>query len=105
MTGVQTCALPISWDNFHNAWAKGDSSMDIKLPLWPAKLVVPVMLAVLLWRLGLQLWGYLRMLGDPSRTPLAVPVAETVEQAARREIEETFHLTEPDATAARPPAT
>ncbi len=85
-----------TWDNFYNAWSKGDSSMDIKLPLWPAKLVVPVMLAVLLWRLGLQLWGYLRMLGDPSRTPLAVPVAETVEQAARREIAETLHLTEPD---------
>ncbi len=88
-----------TWDNFHNAWSKGDSSMDIKLPLWPAKLVVPLMLTVLLGRLGLQLWGYLRLLANPARMPLAVPVAETVEQAARREIEETLHLTEPDTLA------
>ena len=89
-------------DNFHNAWSKGDSSMDIKLPLWPAKLVVPLMLTVLLARLVLQLWGYVRMLANPALEPLAVPVAETVEQAARREIEETLHLSEPDPRADRP---
>ncbi len=92
-----------TWDNFYNAWSKGDSSMDIKLPLWPAKLVVPLMLTVLLVRLCLQLWGYLRLVADPGLTPLAVPVAETMEQAARREIEETLHLTEPDAGTKRPP--
>ncbi len=90
-----------TWDNFYNAWSKGDSSMDIKLPLWPAKLVVPLMLTVLLGRLALQLWGYLRLFANPTQVPLAVPVAETVEQAARREIEETLRLTEP--VAARPP--
>jgi TRAP-type C4-dicarboxylate transport system permease small subunit len=90
-----------TWDNFYNAWSKGDSSMDIKLPLWPAKLVVPLMLTVLLGRLALQLWGYLRLFANPAQVPLAVPVAETVEQAARREIEETLRLTEP--VAARPP--
>ena len=89
-----------TWDNFYNAWSKGDSSMDIKLPLWPAKLVVPLMLTVLLVRLMLQLWGYVRLLANPALMPLAVPVAETVEQAARREIEETLHLTEPDPLAA-----
>jgi len=92
-----------TWDNFYNAWSKGDSSIDIKLPLWPAKLVVPLMLTVLLARLVLQLWGYLRLLADPALKPLAVPVAETVEQAARREIEEALRLTEPDSAAARPP--
>ena len=92
-----------TWDNFYNAWSKGDSSMDIKLPLWPAKLVVPLMLGVLLARLMLQLWGYLRLLANPALKPLAVPVAETVEEAARREIEETLRLTEPDHAAARPP--
>ena len=53
-----------TWDNFHNACSKGDSSMDIKLPLWPAKLVVPLMLTVLPARLALQLWGYLRLVAD-----------------------------------------
>ena len=38
--------------------------MDIKLPLWPAKLVVPLMLTVLLARLALQLWGNLRLVAD-----------------------------------------
>ncbi|MBL8380669.1 MAG: TRAP transporter small permease [Burkholderiales bacterium] len=89
-----------TWDNFHNAWSKGDSSMDIKLPLWPAKLLVPAMLAVLLARLLVQLWGYLRMLANPARAPLAVPVPETAEQAAQREIDEALRLADTDARAA-----
>jgi C4-dicarboxylate transporter, DctQ subunit len=84
-----------TWDNFYNAWSKGDSSMDIKLPQWPSKLVVPLMLAVLLGRLLLQLWGYLRLVAEPAREPLAVPVPETVEQAARREIAEAVGRVDP----------
>ena len=44
LVAVAVCVLLIvgTWDNFYNAWSKGDSSMDIKLPLWPSKLVVPV---------------------------------------------------------------
>jgi TRAP-type C4-dicarboxylate transport system permease small subunit len=76
-----------TWDNFYNAWDRGDSSMDIKLPQWPSKLVVPLMLAVLLVRLALQLWGYARMVRDPARAPLAVPRVETVQEHARHEIE------------------
>jgi len=83
-------------DNFLNAWTKGDSSMDIKLQLWPSKLVVPLMLGVLLARLLLQLWAYLRLAADPSLAPIAVPVPETPEQAARREIEEAIGKLGPD---------
>jgi len=99
LVAIAACLLLIvgTWDNFHNAWSRGDSSMDIRLPLWPSKLVVPAMLVVLLARLLLQLWGYLRMLADPSGQPLAVPVPETIEQAARREIEEAIGRTEPPA--------
>jgi C4-dicarboxylate transporter, DctQ subunit len=79
-----------TWDNFLNAWSKGDSSMDIKLQLWPSKLMVPLMLGVLLLRLLLQLWAYLRLVADPSRPAIGVPVPETPEQAARREIEEAI---------------
>ncbi len=95
LVAVAVCVLLIvgTWDNFYNAWSKGDSSMDIKLPLWPSKLVVPLMLCVLLVRLLLQFWGYLRMVADPLGEPLAVPVPETVEQAARREIEDAIGKT------------
>jgi C4-dicarboxylate transporter DctQ subunit len=79
-----------TWDNFMNAWSKGDSSMDIKLQLWPSKLVVPLMLCVLLVRLLLQLWGYLRLLRDPGLAVLAVPLPATAAEAARREIEEAI---------------
>jgi TRAP-type C4-dicarboxylate transport system permease small subunit len=79
-----------TWDNFANAWSKGDSSMDIKLQLWPSKLVVPLVLAVLLARLLLQLWAYLRLLADPARPEIGVPRHETPEQAAQREAEEAI---------------
>lgn len=92
LLGVVVTVLLIggTWDNFFNAWDKGDSSMDIGLPLWPSKLVVPLMLLVLLARLLLQLWGYMRMVRDPSRAPLAVPRVETPEEHARREAEEAL---------------
>lgn len=77
-----------TWDNFHNAWARGDSSMDINLPQWPAKLVVPVMLGVLLWRLVLELWGYLRLLRRPDAEPVAVPLLEDAKKAVLKEAEE-----------------
>lgn len=85
-----------TWDNFLNAWIKGDSSMDIKLQLWPSKLMVPLMLGVLLVRLLLQLWAYLRLVADPSSRAIAVPVPETPEQVARREIEEAIGTLGPD---------
>jgi len=85
-----------TWDNFYNAWDKGDSSMDIRLPQWPSKLVVPLMLLVLLARLLLQLWGYARLVRDPSRAPLAIPLIETAREHARREIEEAIGKLEAD---------
>ena len=83
-----------TWQNFERAWRIGDSSMDIKLPLWPSKLVVPVALATLWLRLLLQLAGYLRLFLDPTRTPLAVPVAQTMAEAARKEIDDAMRALE-----------
>ncbi|HKU97938.1 MAG TPA: TRAP transporter small permease subunit [Vineibacter sp.] len=83
-----------TWQNFERAWRIGDSSMDIKLPLWPSKLVVPVALATLWLRLLLQLVGYLRLFLDPTRTPLAVPVAQTMAEAARKEIDDAMRALE-----------
>ncbi len=57
-----------------------DSSIDIGLPIWPAKLVVPVAFSVMCLRLVLQLWGYGRAfllgLSEPVAVPLVLSAAE-----------------------------
>ena len=79
-----------SWFHFYRAWTIGDSTIDISLPTWPSKLVVPVALTLLALRLVLQLAGYARLIADPTRVPIDVPVVVDVTEAARHEIEETF---------------
>ena len=64
-----------------------DSSIDIALPLWPAKLLVPVSLVVLWVRLALQLWGYGRAFRENARAPVAVPLIEDAATQASREAE------------------
>ncbi|MDB2407496.1 TRAP transporter small permease [Jannaschia sp.] len=78
-----------SWLHFQRSfdmslpmWSR-DSSMDIGLPIWPGKLVVPVALGILLLRLTLQLWGYGRAFALDQDRPVAVPlVADVATQAA-----------------------
>lgn len=63
-------------------WSR-DSSMDIALPLWPAKLLAPVAFSVLCLRLLLQLWAYGRAFVANDPTPVAVPmIADAATQAA-----------------------
>ncbi|RMF19445.1 MAG: TRAP transporter small permease [Gammaproteobacteria bacterium] len=71
--------------HFWRAWSLGDSSLDIQLPTWPAKLVVPVAFTVLALRLILQIWGYGRALMTGTETPVAVPLIESTATAAQRE--------------------
>lgn len=78
--------IPYSYNHFFRSWSFGDSTIDIELPTWPAKLLVPVMLSVLLIRLVIQLLGYIRLTINPDLTPVAVPVMKTVEQQAEDEI-------------------
>jgi len=87
-----TVALLIwgSWFHFERALNIGDSTMDIRLPTWPSKLMIPVALSLLLLRLLMQIYGYARLVADPSREPVAVPVIEDVEEHAKHEIEEAF---------------
>ncbi len=78
-----------SWAHFERSfdfaapmWSR-DSSMDIALPIWPAKLLAPVAFSVLCLRLVLQLFSYARAIvtGDPR--PVAVPmIADAATQAA-----------------------
>lgn len=63
-------------------WSR-DSSMDISLPLWPAKLLAPVAFSVLCLRLCLQIWAYSRAFLRNEERPVAVPmIADAATQAA-----------------------
>lgn len=71
-----------SFDFAAPMWSR-DSSMDIALPIWPAKLLAPVAFLVLVLRLCLQLFVYVRAFLRNDPRPVAVPlVADAATQAA-----------------------
>ena len=76
-----------SYLHFYRAYNIGDSSLDINLPTWPAKLVVPFALTILAFRLVLQCWGYLRAIKEKSQRPVAVPLIEDAATVAAAEAE------------------
>ncbi|MEM9145500.1 MAG: TRAP transporter small permease [Pseudomonadota bacterium] len=81
-----------------------DSTIDINLPVWPVKLIVPLMLALLAVRLGLQAWAYWRALASGEARPVAVPLIETAAEQAANEAE-TVSGAEPDTDAGAGPNT
>jgi len=76
-----------SYLHFWRAYSIGDSSLDINLPTWPAKLVVPFALTILALRLLLQIWGYARAIKEGGETPVAVPLVENAATVAAKEAE------------------
>lgn len=76
-----------SYLHFWRAYSIGDSSLDINLPTWPAKLVVTAALSILALRLCLQLWGYARALRQGGDSPVAVPLIESAAEVAAKEAE------------------
>ena len=78
--------IPYSWRHFERAFEFGDSTIDIELATWPAKLVVPVALSVLLVRLAVQFGGYLRLVAGPDLEPVAVPSIKDAAERAQEEI-------------------
>lgn len=83
-----------SWSHFERSfdfsapmWSR-DSTIDIGLPLWPAKLLAPVALTVLSFRLLLQIWGFSRAFLLNQTTPIAVPLTEDIETQARKEADQ-----------------
>ena len=76
--------------NFLRAYSIGDSTMDIRIPTWPAKLMVPLALSFLWLRLVLQILGYLRMIAYPDAEPIAVPKLITIESQVEDEIAEAL---------------
>jgi len=87
---IITFLIQASFGAFLRAYQIGDSTMDIRLPVWPAKLMVPLALSLLWLRLVLQVAGYLRMALNPDGVPVAVPKLETIEDQVRVEIEEVL---------------
>lgn len=75
-----------SFDMTRPMWSR-DSSMDINLPIWPAKLLVPFAFSVLLVRNLVHFWGYGRafVLGLPA--PVAVPMIQSAAEIAAAEAE------------------
>ena len=78
--------IPYAWRHFERAFDFGDSTIDIELATWPAKLVVPLALSVLLVRLLVQLAGYWRLVLHPGLKPVAVPTIQDVAALAEAEI-------------------
>ncbi|MCX7361287.1 MAG: TRAP transporter small permease [Alphaproteobacteria bacterium] len=88
--GIIAILIYASFTNFLRAYSIGDSTMDIRLPTWPAKFMVPLALSVLLLRLSLQTCGYIRMIAHPDAVPIAVPKLITIETQVEDEIAEAL---------------
>ncbi|MEM7470239.1 MAG: TRAP transporter small permease [Pseudomonadota bacterium] len=82
-----------AWEHFDRSFdcsrplCSRDSSIDVGIPIWPSKLVVPIAFAVLVLRLLLQIWGYGRALVLGLENPVAVPLNLSVAEQARLEAE------------------
>jgi len=83
---VITTLIETSWLHFLRAYEFGDSTIDIQLPVWPAKLIIPLSFAVLWVRFAIQTIGFTRLFLFPDAQVIAVPVIEDVEEQARHEI-------------------
>ena len=68
-------------------WCSRDSSIDVSLPIWPSKLLVPIAFAVLCARLVLQAVGYGRAFVLGLANPVAVPLIQSVADQAKAEAE------------------
>jgi TRAP-type C4-dicarboxylate transport system permease small subunit len=87
MLSITVILISGSFSHFLRAYQIGDSSLDIDLPTWPSKLVVPIALTLLSVRLILQIWGYFRAIKQKNDNDeaIAVPLIESVESVAEKE--------------------
>ncbi|MEL7466777.1 MAG: TRAP transporter small permease [Pseudomonadota bacterium] len=80
-----------SWAHFERSFDwnapnfSTDSSIDIAIPLWPAKLLAPVAFGVLCIRLTLQLWAYGLAIKTGEESPIAVPIPLSAAEVAAAE--------------------
>lgn len=83
-------SLILVYGSFLHAWRAydiGDSSINIDLPIWPAKLVVPFALSLLSLRLFIQLWAYANAFLRKQQFPVAVPLVEEPAMQAAHQIQ------------------
>ncbi|WP_439141068.1 TRAP transporter small permease subunit [Planktotalea sp.] len=80
-----------AWEHFDRSFdcsrplCSRDSSIDVGIPIWPSKLVVPIAFGVLSLRLILQAVGYGRALVLGLKNPVAVPLTLSVAEQAQIE--------------------
>lgn len=80
-----------AWEHFGRSfdcarpYCSRDSSIDVGIPTWPSKIVVPIAFAVLVARLLLQVVGYGRALILGLERPVAVPLNLSIEEQAMAE--------------------
>ncbi|MEO0675957.1 MAG: TRAP transporter small permease [Pseudomonadota bacterium] len=83
-----------SWAHFDRSFdcarplCSRDSTIDIGLPVWPSKIVVPFAFAVLSLRLILQIWGYGRAFLLGLERPVAVPLPLSAAEQAQAEADQ-----------------
>ncbi|MCT4578748.1 TRAP transporter small permease subunit [Donghicola sp.] len=75
-----------SFDMSKPMWSR-DSTIDIGLPIWPAKLLAPVAFAVLCLRCTIQVIGYGRAIISGTDSPVAVPLIQSAAEQAAAEAE------------------
>ncbi|NKC11392.1 MAG: TRAP transporter small permease subunit [Gammaproteobacteria bacterium] len=85
--GIVVVLLYFGYEHFLRAWHIGDSTIDIEIPIWPSKLLVPIAFSFLVIRLAIQLFGFVRLLLDPQAEPIGVPRIESVDEQAQHEID------------------
>lgn len=73
-----------SFDMAMPMWS-ADSSMDINIPLWPAKLLAPLAFALLCVRLALQAVIYAKAFATNQDMPAGVPMIEDAATQAAKE--------------------
>jgi len=85
--GVIIILAYYGYTHFLRAFEIGDSTIDVDLPIWPSKLMVPLAFSVMLVRLFIQLIGFVRLFMYPNEELVGVPRMETVDDLAQAEID------------------
>ncbi|WP_068318702.1 TRAP transporter small permease [Polycladidibacter hongkongensis] len=91
-----------SYFHFERAWEFGDSTIDISIPTWPSKVLVPFALSILWLRLALQMVAYCKLVLDPSRPIGDLPHTQNAAEHAAAEIEDAFLQTDMHLHSAQP---
>lgn len=73
-----------SFDFASPLWSR-DSSMDIALPLWPAKLMAPIAFGILSLRCIVQMCAYGKAIIKKETSPVGVPFIEDIATQAAKE--------------------